>query len=477
MTLPADQPDVVIVGGGLAGLAAAAALGAAGFRVDLHERRPFLGGRASSAEFAVRNAQCGVGPSDSALRAPHSALDTPHFALDNCQHVLLGCCTNLLDLYERLGVRHLISFHDAVPFVTPDGRISIMQERGGPAPLHLLASLARFHPLSWRDRLAVMAGLAAVGFEPAMLGRLRLDSETMLAWLQRHLQTPRAIDYFWRPVLTSALNEDPERVSAWHGLQLFWLGFLANRAGHRVGLPAVPLGELYGAQIPGVRVHFRSAVRELRHEAGRVAGARLDDGRMAPARWFIVALPFEETARLLPGDYSAFSHSPIIGIHLWFDRPLFEAPFAALLGRTVQWAFRKLGDPGYVQCVVSAARELLPMPPDQIVETAVRELREFFPNTWAQLLRSSVIKEVRATYSAAAGMEARRPSPATPFANCFQAGDWTATGWPPTMEGAVRSGYAAAERVTQAAGHPQRFLLPELPAEGLSRWFPAARVY
>jgi squalene-associated FAD-dependent desaturase len=480
----AATADVLVAGGGLAGIAAAAALGSAGFRVELHERRPSLGGRATSYQLPPSNVQRPTSNVDADLGPP--ALDVGPWTLDlgpvidNCQHVLLGCCTNLLDLYDRLGVRHCIRFYDRIPFITPDGRVSAMQGDARPAPLHLLASLVRFHPLRPRDRLAVMAGLAAVAFELGRRGNrgsAHLDRETMLQWLKRHLQTQRAIDHFWRPVLTSALNEKPERVSAYHGLQLFWLGFLANRGAYHVGLPSVPLGELYRMPLPGVSVRLRSTVRELECSGERVTTARLADGATMPARWFIVALPFEETGKLLPGDYSAFTHSPIVGIHLWFDRPLFEEPFAALLDRTIHWAFRKPGDAGYVQCVVSAARELAELPKEEIVELAVRQLREFFPDSRANLLRSAVVKEQRATYSAAPGVEGRRPSGRTRFENCFLAGDWTATAWPPTMESAVRSGYRAAEMVGAQAGRPLRFLRPELPAEGLSRLFPAARLY
>ena len=452
MTPSETSPDVVVVGGGLAGLAAAAALSSVGFQVDLFERRPYLGGRAASYE-----------------------LPGTQETIDNCQHVLLGCCTNLLNFYTHLGVRHLIGFHDHIRFVTPGGQASVVAADHRPPPLHLLHSLRAFHALTWLDKLAICAAMAALSFELGMVPRQRLDSETMLSWLQRHWQTRRAIDFFWRVVLTSALNEDLERVSAWHGLQVFWRGFLVNRRSYRVGIPVAPLSELYRLELPGAHVRLRADVHSLETSNRRVNGVHLGDGRRAPARWFVVALPFEIAQELLPGDYSAFSHSPIVGIHLWFDRPVTEEPFAALLGRTIQWAFRKPGDAGYVQCVVSAARALLPLGRKEIVEMAVRELAEFFPLRGAQLRKWAVVKEVRATYSPAAGVDRLRPANVTRFENCFLAGDWVETGWPPTMEGAVRSGYRAAELVTIRAGHPRRFLQPDLEPEGLARWTPAAR--
>lgn len=444
-------PDVAVFGGGLAGIAAAAALGGAGFQVELYERRPFLGGRAASYE-----------------------LPGTQQTIDNCQHVLLGCCTNLLDLYRRLGADRNIRFHDEIPFCTPDGRMSVVRGAGGPAPLHLLGSLARFHALTFLDKISIAYGMTALAIELGMLPKRALDSATMIDWLDAHQQTERAVDRFWRVVLTSALNEDLERVSAWHGMQVFWKGFLATREAYRVGVPAVRLGELYRLELPGVRLHLRSPARSLEVRDGRVQAACIGDGRRVAARWFVLALPFENTQDLIPADYSGFTHSPIVGIHLWFDRPLMDRPFAALLGRTIQWAFRKPDDPGYIQCVVSAARALLPLSREAIVEIALRELTEFFPGHGATLRKSAVVKEVRATYSAAAGMDARLPLNRTDLENCFLAGDWVQTGWPPTMEGAVRSGYRAAELIAAAAGRPQHFLKPDLDPEGISRWAPAA---
>lgn len=458
MKPPPPSNRVVVAGGGLAGMAAAAALAGAGFQVQLLERRPFLGGRATS------------------YGLPGTAE-----IIDNCQHVLLGCCTNLLDFYQRLGVRDCIRFYDQVCFVTPDGRASVMRRDARPAPLHLLASLRGFHALGWRDKLAIIAALGAISFEFGMCSRTQLDSETMAAWLARHHQTPCAIEYFWRVVLTSTLNEDLELVSAWHGLQVLWKGFLAHRDAYLVGLSSVPLGDLYRLELPGVCVQPRTTVRSLVEREGWVERLSVETGgaesRLAtvPGDWFVIALPFENAADLLPGDYSAFSHSPIVGIHLWFDRPVLTRPFAALLGRTIQWAFRKPGDEGYVQCVVSAARALLPLGRNEIIERAVRELDEFFPASGAKLLKGTVVKELRATFSAVPGMERARPPAETGFPNCFRAGDWTGNGWPPTMEAAVRSGYRAAELVARAAGCPQTFVKPEWEPEGLARFAPAAR--
>jgi zeta-carotene desaturase len=164
----------------------------------------------------------------------------------------------------------------------------------------------------------------------------------------------------------------------------------------------------------------------------------------------------------LPVEWSAFAHSPITGVHLWFDRPITDLPHATLLDRTIQWMFNK-GEGRYIQLVISASRSLTAMPRGEVIALAVSELAEFFPAAKnAVLEKAQVIKEVRATFSALPGLEAKRPPAATAHANLFLAGDWTRSGWPATMEGAVRSGYIAAEAVARAAGSPRHFLIPDI---------------
>jgi zeta-carotene desaturase len=279
-------------------------------------------------------------------------------------------------------------------------------------------------------------------------GRRDLDSLTFSEWLAGHRQTERAVQRFWRPIVVSALNEDPERASALPASQVFLDGFLGSDDGFQMGVPAVPLAELYAAPLPNVRVHLRSAV-------GRI------DPSDCSADFYLSAVPFEKVNTLIPGldlDLTRFEHSPITGIHLWTDRELTELPQAALLDRTIQWIFRK--SPTHYHLVVSASRSLVPRSRQEIIDLALNELAEFFPAArWARLERAHVVKEVRATYSPAPGVETLRPGPETKFPNVFLAGDWTRSGWPATMEGAVRSGYLAAEAITGAAGNPQRFLV------------------
>jgi zeta-carotene desaturase len=178
------------------------------------------------------------------------------------------------------------------------------------------------------------------------------------------------------------------------------------------------------------------------------------------ADFYISAVPFERVHELVPAlrpRIEKFEHSPITGIHLWYDRPLTELPHAVLLDRTLQWLFRK--SETYVLAVVSASRSLLDKSKAEIVDMAYRELQEFFPQAaGARLVRSHVVKEARATYSAGPGLESQRPDTRTIYPNLFLAGDWTNTGWPATMEGAVRSGYRAAEEVARSAGVKATFV-------------------
>jgi uncharacterized protein with NAD-binding domain and iron-sulfur cluster len=230
----------------------------------------------------------------------------------------------------------------------------------------------------------------------------------------------------------------------------------------------VPLGELYSGdawnKVGNVEIRTRSAVTGIKVENGTAAGV-LCGPEVCEADAYVCALPFERVATILPEllqDFSALEHSPITGIHLWFDRSITDLPHATLLDRTIQWMFNK-HQGRYLQLVVSASRELTEMPRADVIALALRELAEFFPGvSEAKLEKAHVVKEVRATFSAKPGLEQKRPVSQTKFDNLFLAGDWTRSGWPATMEGAVRSGYLAAEAVTASLGSPRKFLLPDI---------------
>ena len=432
--------EVIVIGGGLAGLAAAAALGGAGHAVRLLEARAFLGGRAASYE---------AGGSET---------------IDNCQHILLRCCVNLLDFYERLGVAGDIKFEREFVFIEPGGRRSILRAGILPPPLHFTESFLRLKFLNFSEKAAIARAILAIRREYGRRGDL--DRITMQQWLEEKRQPPRAIGRFWRQVLVSAINEELDRMSARHGLQVFRLGFLGSSRSYEMGVPAVPLGQLYRSEawskIGNVEMRLRAPVERIKIENGAVCCVSAA-GEGLRADYYISALPFERLPALgFDPQVAGFEHSPITGIHLWFDRAVTDLPDATLLDRTIQWMFNKSGG-RYVQVVVSASRSLLEMPRADVIALAVRELAEFFPAVHdAKLEKAHVVKEVRATFSAQPGLEARRPVSRTAIRNLFLAGDWTRSGWPATMEGAVRSGYLAAEAVTAAASSPRTFVLPDI---------------
>jgi zeta-carotene desaturase len=443
--LPGER-TIAIVGGGLAGLASAIALGSAEQKVTVFESRAFLGGRATS--------------------YPLNAADDNSPTIDNCQHVLLRCCTNLLDFYDRLGVRDRIQFHREFYWIEPGGRVSVMKRGALPAPVHFTGSFAKLRFLNISSKMAVASALLAVRYEYGK--RTDLDGMTMLDWLREKNQPTQAIERFWRQVLVSAINEDLERMAASQGLQVFYLGFLARADSYEMGIPAVTLKELYSEDAwrkhPHVKVEQRATVQQVRIENRRVMGMVVN-GECIKADAYVLAVPFERLPGLVPDlalDVSAFSHSPITGIHLWFDRPITNLPHATLLDRTIQWMFNKEGG-RHIQLVVSASRALTAMPRNDVIDMALRELNDFFPQaSEAKLERAHVVKEVRATFSAVPGVEQQRPVSTTHTPNLFLAGDWTRSGWPATMEGAVRSGYLAAEAVMRCFGESWKFLLPDV---------------
>jgi squalene-associated FAD-dependent desaturase len=461
MKSASQQGTVGIVGGGLAGLAAGCALADAGFRVTLFERRPYVGGRASSYEH----------PGTSEV-------------VDNCQHVLLGCCTNLIDFYRRLGVSEKIRWFSEMTFLEPGGRASRFAPTPFfPAPMHNVLSFLRAKMLSAGDKLAIARAMSA------MSRGLPDSDESFLAWLRRHGQTESAIDRFWKTVLVSALNEDLDRISLRYAAQVFRESFMNSAEAGRLGVPSIPLSQLYSAAIE--YIHARGGEVRLRQSVTAFQPATQSvcvnsGGAQQAFDYAVLAAPFQNVAGLLPADaFSAqlheqlarFEPSSITGIHLWFDREITPLPHAVLLDRTIQWMFQKSkfqyereGRGSYVELVVSASKSLLQKSREEILDIGGRELAEFFPIAReAKVLKAAVIKEVYATYSVLPGLDQFRPGAQTAWPRVFLAGDWTATNWPATMEGAVRSGYLAAEALTKSLGEPRRFLAADLPARGFMK--------
>jgi squalene-associated FAD-dependent desaturase len=460
--------SVIVVGGGLAGLSAACALADAGYQVRLLEKRRYLGGRASSYEHP------GTGE-----------------VIDNCQHVLLGNCVNLIDLYRRLEVSDAIRWFDRLTFVEPGGRRSILQPSFLPAPLHDMPAFLRAAAFSFSDKLSIGRGLSA------FIAGIPQDSEENFAhWLGRHGQTKGAIERFWIPVLVSALNEDPEHMSVHYAGQVIRKSLLLSPGAGRFGVPTIPLSELYGRAIEyiqsrGGEVHLNVAPESFAWSDKTRQWTVAAREQTFAGDAVVLALAFEGLGKIMPAlpqnpeaaqlakNLERFGHSPITGIHLWFDREITDLEHAILLDATIQWLFhksrlQKRGEQGsYVELVVSASKSLVEMQRQEIIDLALRELAEFFPAVaQAKLIKAAVVKEVRATYSIRPQLDLIRPTSVSPWPHIFLAGDWIATGWPATMEGAVRSGYLAAEAVSSTAGKAAQFLQPDLAATGLMRLLP-----
>jgi zeta-carotene desaturase len=467
--------NVIVIGGGLAGLSAGVALAEAGWRVRLFEQRPFLGGRATS----------------------YVLPDGEH--VDNCQHVTLGCCTNLEDFYQRVGSAGKIRFFDRLMFQDPQGRIGKMQAGALPAPFHMTGSFASFAPLSLADKRSIARALLDILRGKGHTADLDAPGGiSMLEWLRRRKQTPGAIGRFWRVVLVSALDEELDRTDARFGVDVFWKGFLSNRGGYRMGVPAVPLAELYegckaAIESRGGEVNLRMPIRAIHLAEGTIGGVEFDAGRVETADAYVFALPHLVMAELASDEMKKAEPSlaqlekigvaPITGVHFWFDREVMREPFVTLLDTTTQWIFNKTALYGngngigtekgqYLQLVISASYDLLQKPRQEIIDLCLKEVLEALPEARnAKLVKATVIKEASATFSPQPGVDRWRPKQETHIVGMYLAGDWTNTGWPATMEGAVRSGYLAAEAVLRKAGTPKRILRPDLPPDGFVGWF------
>jgi squalene-associated FAD-dependent desaturase len=452
----ARPPHIVIVGGGLAGLAAAAALADSAAHVTVLEARRRAGGRAASFEDPV-----GGG------------------LIDACQHVAMGCCTNMIDLCQQAGLGHTLRRDRTLWFIGPDNsRAACTPSRLLPAPLHLAPLLWGMEHFSLREKASLAVGMLR-------LGRWRAPGSgprpTAAAWLRSVGQPERVIQLFWQPVIESALGESIDLVDLAAARKVAVDAFLAHRDAADLFVPTAPLGRLFGDDLTGwlrargVAVETSAAVTGLdRGASGEVTAVHLAAGPL-PCDAVILALPWRSAAKLaadvVPAADERFIGSPITAVHLWFDRDCIDLPHAVLVGRVSQWVFRPDdAPPGYCQVVISASRGLLGGDRDRLRDTVVAELRAAFPSAReAELRDARIVTDPTAVLSVRPGVEGVRPPPQTAIPNLVLAGDWTATGWPSTMEGAVRSGRAAAATVAAALALPCAPLTPDLPKGFLVR--------
>lgn len=482
----AKDTNVVVIGGGLAGLACAVALADRGISVSLFESRPRLGGRASSFEDK----------------------QTQHL-IDNCQHVSMGCCDEFNRFCETVGISSYFRKEEQLYFVGPDNSTpnlngsdqsdtkfkvnSFSATSWLPAPLHLLLAFGGLSYLSLREKIDLGRGLKQLARTPIDLK----NEPTMADWLAGQKQSHNAIDRFWNVVLVSALSETLDRISLSHARKVFVDGFLRARDNWQVLIPSVPLEQLYGDVIlkrleqQQAKVHLQTGVNHVQIEAGKVTGIQLRDGRNIACDQVILAVPHQRVLSLLPDTFAGretleraeqIESAPITSVHLWFDREITELPHAVFVDCLSQWMFNRsrimsqsTDDGFYYQIVISASRHLRSEErqgrlQEEIIAEVIEELSRIWPDAQqAKLIHSRMVTEHQAVFSVKPGIEELRPSQRTEVAGLYLAGDWTSTGWPATMEGAVRSGLKAAEFLLDDLGRPESLLLEQSQTSILSK--------
>ncbi|QVL30393.1 hydroxysqualene dehydroxylase HpnE [Telmatocola sphagniphila] len=439
---PPQPKSVLVLGGGLAGLSAAVKLASSGHQVTLLESKNRLGGRAGSFQDAISGQK-----------------------IDACQHVTLGCCTAFAEYCRITGTEELLEKQSELYFQASDRRVDIFSGDALPAPFHLGRAFLRLRFLTALEKIQVAYGLSHLVRKSAQ------QDPPFLPWLKAHYQSPRTIERFWNVVLVSALNMRVEEVGLKYARKVFREAFWVNREGLNISLPKTSLDSLYGETLRhwfdrhSVRLELNAGVQQISFDRyHRATSVTLHDGRQFAADAIISALPFERLLDLLPhelvgnqmsSDLAKLEFSPITSVHLWFDQSILQRPHVALVDCLGQWIFnRGESSPGeyYLQVVISASNRTFPGKSNDEIKSAIQEeLKRLYPLTErARLLRSRVVTERRATFAPVPGVDRLRPGQDIGFKNFFLAGDYTQTGWPATMEGAVRSGFLAAARVASS---------------------------
>jgi squalene-associated FAD-dependent desaturase len=441
----------VVVGGGLAGITAALRLADAGAAVTLVEARPRLGGLA----FSFKRGDLWV---------------------DNGQHVFLRCCTAYRGLLQRLGVTDQVEIQPRLDVPVHDvatGRTGALRRAGLPVPLHLAASLARYPHMSLKERTAT--GRAALALRGLDLDDPALDQESFGDWLHRHGQSDRAIEALWDLVGVATLNATAGESSLALAAMVFKTGLLSDPGASDIGFAKVPLGALHDQaarevlERAGVRVLLRARVSEVKAgSAGAhsvlLEGDRLDGGaELLDAVDAVVLATAQDAAHELlpPGSLEhpdrllELDYAPILNVHVVYDRKVLDRPFLAALGSPVQWVFDRTAHSGmqgpgqYLALSQSAAQDEIDLPVAELRRRYLPELERLLPAArTASVTEFFVTRERTATFAPAPGSARLRPQARTLTPGVYLAGAWTATGWPATMEGAVRSGTAAARAAT-----------------------------
>jgi len=444
--------DVVVVGGGFAGLSAATVLAEAGMSVLVVEARPRLGGRAT----AFRDRATGE-------------------LVDNGQHVLFGCYEETFAFLRRIGATDFVRQQPAlsVPFLDRAGTRSVLECPPLPPPLHLLGAVLKWTAMPMRDRLSVLRmapSLQAARSQLARTGRVTTgDNQTVSEWLRAHGQTDRLTEWLWEPLALAALNQSPVEALATPFVRVLAQMFGPDRNASAIALPIRPLNEMYAVpaeayiKARGGDVRL-SALARVTTDGRRVTGIDIRGEAVMSPR-VISAVPWFGMRTLFAGETphplehmveqaAAMDSKVIVTVNLWYDRPVMTDPFVGLPGRSVHWVFDKrltLGsEASHLSLVASGADALAQETADVVIAAAAREMTEALPGTReARLVRATVIREKQATFSLAAG-QPTRPATSTALEGFWLAGDWIDTGLPGTIESAVVSGHAAAAAILNA---------------------------
>jgi squalene-associated FAD-dependent desaturase len=471
----AKRPRAIVIGGGLAGISAAISLADRGMQVVLLESRRRLGGRAGSFSTTEQGEQHG----------------TKETIVDYCQHVGMGCCHSLKRLIHRLGQDDEWATHETLHFYGPSGRYSKLSQLPMlPPPLHIGHWLWTWPGLVWKDRISIARGLHAISRIDLMARQAELDNVSAQRWLEDHGQSTTAIENFWSTIIVSALGEETARVSLTAVCKVLQDGFLKSRGAFHLLVPRQPLDTLFNQRAAqsleeaGVDVRLSVAAKSL--HIGPESTQVHTNIDVLEADFVVLAVPWHKIRSIKVYDSerqpitiaetsSQLASSPISGIHTWWDRPWLTTPHAAIVGRLCQWVFPKPdpapsdlncsltdnfllsdekpvgGERHYYQIVISASRQL-PKDREVIAKMLTEDLSKVFPAAAAaRLLRHQVVTDPNAVFSVTCGTEAMRPTTQTQVDSLWLAGDWVRTGWPATMEGAILSGFQAADAVSDRA--------------------------
>ncbi|MBA4311111.1 MAG: hypothetical protein C0417_00625 [Chlorobiaceae bacterium] len=439
--------DSIIIGGGLSGLAAAVKLADGGKKIALFEQAPRLGGRC------------------------YSFVDkTTGDIVDNGQHLLVGAYYNLMEYLDLIGTRNLLSSQprSKVIFFEAKRGMSAFSLKELPKPLNLLFGLFNYKHLNPIDRLKLLR-IGIELFNWAASTELRLKKLTIDEWLDQQRQSEDARKYLWHPLAISIMNESPKIASALLFARALRATFLGSKNDSAILMPAVGQSDLYSE--PAIRflenhsaeIFINKQVASLFLRDGEIKGVKLQGGEIIESKSVVSAVNSHAFSDIIPEewkrekpfcDIEKIQSSPIVSVNLWFDNDFMDIDSIGLIGGNIHWFFNRRRiissekKTGYLSGVISAARDYVNLTNEEITGLALKEIHGIFPQSKkSKLINSLVIREKRATISATVDAEILRPGVESQINNFFIAGDWTNTGLPATIEGAVLSGFKAASRV------------------------------